>query len=447
MKHFMNRTIILILLALVGSDMYAYDFQVDGIYYNIISPQKLTVEVTYESSSYYNSYSGTVTIPETVEYKEKTFKITSIGQEAFYLCANLNEVIISNKVKKIGGGAFSGCQQLSTIVIPNSVTSIGNGAFSGCSSLTQISLPNDLKEISSYLFKNCTNLKEIIMPTNPNKIGSFAFYNCASIETIAIPGSVESIGDDAFVDCSNLKKIVFEEGEKSLELGHMSKIYTKELSIEFHYGFFHDCPIEEVILNRNLYLSYNNYTGILPTNYYMQDIPPFSFIDTFTKLTIGDRVTWIYPYLFKDCKNLTNIELGENVTEIRNCAFQYCSNVKKIVLGKNISKIEFGALDGLNQLESIYIFSETPPEVGNQSLNKTVYTFADIYVPIGTSEQYKTKKFWKDFVNINEFDPTGINNVTENVETPSIIFDMQGRKLSKVKRGINIINGKKVLIK
>ena len=178
-----------------------------------------------------------------------------------------------------------------------------------------------------------------------------------------------------------------------------------------------------------------------------EDYPPFSFIDTFTKLTIGNRVTYIYSYLFQDCKSLINIELGENVTEIYKHAFDNCSNVKKIVLGSNISKIEYSALSGLNQLESIYVFSDTPPDVGDQSLSKTVYTFADIYVPAGTTEQYKTKKFWKDFVNIHEFDPTGIIDVTEYIETPSIIFDMHGRKLSKVKRGINIINGKKILIK
>ena len=462
----MKRTIILILLALVGLDMYAYDFQVDGIYYSILSPQDLTVEVTYESSSSHN-YSGTVTIPETIEYKNKTLTVTGIGKEAFYMCADLLEVKISNQVKEIGEKAFSYCKQLSSIVLPNSVTSIGDQAFSfctqlssivipnsvtsigssafwNCSSLTQISLPNDLNEISGGLLANCTNLKEIIFPTNPNKIGRSAFKGCTSIETIAIPGSVEFMGDDAFVDCSKLKKIVFEEGEQDIRLGNMSKLYFKDIYADFHYGYFHDCPLEEVILNRNLYWSVQTYSSLTKT---IQDYPPFSLIDTFTKLTIGDNVTKIGSYLFKDCNNLTKIELGENVTEIYSNAFQNCSNVKKIVMGKNISKIHYSALDGLYQLESIYVFSETPPEVGTQSLNKKVYTFADVYVPIGTAEQYKTKKFWKDFVNINEFDPTGIINVTENIETPSIIFDIQGRKLSKTKRGINIINGKKVLIK
>jgi len=443
MKHFMTRTIILILLAFVGSNMYAYDFQVNGIYYNILSPQDLTVEVTYESYDF-NSYSGIVNIPETVEYKNKTFTITSIGEKAFFYCNNLKEVTISNQINKIGESAFYHCSQLSKIVIPNSVVEIGAGTFGECSSLTQISLPSDLKEISNGLFIECTNLKEIIISTNVKTIGLSAFKGCASIETIIIPGSVEEIRNDAFSGCSSLKKVIFEEGENSIGLGKLTKVNHEDYLTILYNGFFHDCPIEEVILNKNMGFDLG---GSVYGNKLTSCYSPFSGIDTFTKLTIGKQVTAISYHLFASCNSLTNIELGDNVTAIYESAFGGCSNVKKITLGKKMSFIGLDALSGLEQLESIYVFSETPPDVSSQSLSNSVYTFADLYVPIGTIEEYKTKDFWKDFINIHEFDPTGINNVTRDTETPSIIFDINGRKLSKAKRGINIINGEKVLVK
>jgi hypothetical protein len=465
MKHFITKLIILILLALIGSDMYAYDFQVDGIYYNILSPQDLTVEVTYESSSNHN-YSGIVNIPETVEYRNKTLTVTGIGKDAFLHCNNLKEVTISNQINEIGDYAFAYCNLLSKVVIPNSVIVIGNCTFDGCnsltqislptelneigsctfrncSSLTQISLPNDLKEISNGLFDGCTNLKEIIIPTNVYRIGPSAFKNCASIETITIPGSVNQIGDDTFVGCSNLKRIVFEKGEDYLSLGKTTKVRSEDSGAIFNYGFFHDCPIEEVILNRDMSFNLNYHNGIK----WVQSDSPFSWIDTLTKLTIGEQVTKIHYYLFSNCHNLVNIEVGENVTEIFSNAFENCSNVKKIIFGKKLLSIQYNALSGLEQLESIYVFSETPPNVGSQSLSNFVYTFADLYVPIGTKEQYKTKDFWKDFINIHEFDPTGIIDVTGDIKTLPIIFDINGRKLSTAKRGINIINGEKVLIK
>ena len=72
----------------------AYDFEVDGIYYNITSMADLTVEVTsngkyeefYDYGYYWKNttpYSGHITIPSTVNYNNRTFEITGIGIAAF----------------------------------------------------------------------------------------------------------------------------------------------------------------------------------------------------------------------------------------------------------------------------------------------------------------------------------------------------------------------------
>ena len=56
-----------------------YDFEYEGIYYNITGSN--TVEVTYRTSDY-NSYSGAVYIPEIVPYNGKPYTVTAIGQNA-----------------------------------------------------------------------------------------------------------------------------------------------------------------------------------------------------------------------------------------------------------------------------------------------------------------------------------------------------------------------------
>ena len=86
-------TIATLLCSLTAS---AHDFEVDGIYYTITSSADLTVEVTYRGNYYYsvdNEYSGAVTIPSTVTYNNKTYRVTSIGSSAFWDCSSLREVI------------------------------------------------------------------------------------------------------------------------------------------------------------------------------------------------------------------------------------------------------------------------------------------------------------------------------------------------------------------
>lgn len=84
----------------------AHDFEVDGIYYNILTTAK--VEITFKGSSYYE-YTGKVEIPESVTYNGKTYSVTSIGDEAFCWCAGLTSITIPNSVTSIGESAFSGC--------------------------------------------------------------------------------------------------------------------------------------------------------------------------------------------------------------------------------------------------------------------------------------------------------------------------------------------------
>ena len=77
---FLLTTIAMLLCSVMAN---AYDFYVDGIYYNITSSTYLKVEVTYVCKgawvSYVSNYSGAVIIPSTVAYEGSTYSVTSIG--------------------------------------------------------------------------------------------------------------------------------------------------------------------------------------------------------------------------------------------------------------------------------------------------------------------------------------------------------------------------------
>ena len=141
--------LILILLPMVSS---ADAVEIDGIYYNLISKNGTNVA---EVTSNPNRYTGSVIIPELVNYGDKDYSVTGIGNSAFEACPDLTSIIIPNSVTIIRSGAFDGCSGLTTITIPSGVTSIGGSAFCGCTNLIDIIIPNNVASIGSWAFAGC----------------------------------------------------------------------------------------------------------------------------------------------------------------------------------------------------------------------------------------------------------------------------------------------------
>ena len=168
---------LLLLVLLMPATVFAYDFEVDGIYYNINGND---VAVTC-SDSWPGTYSGAVVIPATVTYSGTTYSVTSIDDFAFSDCTGLASIFIPNSVTSIGEDAFRYCRGLTSIVIPNSVTSIGDHAFRECTGLTSIVVPNSVTSIGGYAFWDCTGLTSIVIPNSITSIGDVAFRECTGL--------------------------------------------------------------------------------------------------------------------------------------------------------------------------------------------------------------------------------------------------------------------------
>ena len=325
-----------IAVLLCSATVHAYDFEVDGIYYNILSKSELTVEVTKGD----NKYSGEVVILSTVSYKSKTLTVTSIGKEAFSGCSGLTSIEIPNSVTTIEGNAFADCSGLTSIEIPNSVTSIDYGMFHGCSGLTSIEIPNSVTTIGGSMFWGCSGLTSIEIPNSVTSIGRYAFFGCSGLTSIEIPNSVTTIGDNmfngcsgltsieipnsvtsigasAFSGCTALKELRFEDGRRGL----LSLRYNyHNSSVGLGEGLFNDCPLETLYLGRDL--SFPSFKS--------EGYSPFYNVKTLKSVTIGDSVSSIHEYTFANCSGLTSIEIPNSVTHIGDYAFSGCTALKEL---------------------------------------------------------------------------------------------------------------------
>ena len=85
MKNYLRTFWLTAFLLLLCQSISAHDFEVDGIYYNFLSKQDKTVEVTYQGNNFsLDEYAGDVVTPPSVTYQGTTYSVTSIGDHAFY---------------------------------------------------------------------------------------------------------------------------------------------------------------------------------------------------------------------------------------------------------------------------------------------------------------------------------------------------------------------------
>ncbi len=132
MKHLYKISILLLLALLLPVTAIAYDFEVDGIYYNKTSAN--TVKVTYGNINEF-SYGETVVIPSTVVYDGTNYDVTAIGDSSFFTTKTakrsyLKSITIPESVITIGKDAFSECIGLTDVTCLALVPPINDGNFS-----------------------------------------------------------------------------------------------------------------------------------------------------------------------------------------------------------------------------------------------------------------------------------------------------------------------------
>ena len=154
----MKKRIVFFLIFPLSLSGYAFDFLTGGLRYSTNNGGTSVTVIRQDTSI------KKAVIPDKVEYEGRTYKVTSIGAQA-----------------------FSECMRLTSITIPSSVTSIGRIAFDACESLSKFTVAKKnpcFADIEGVLF-------------NKNKDTLLSYPNRKAKQYV-IPSGVVAIHEEAF---------------------------------------------------------------------------------------------------------------------------------------------------------------------------------------------------------------------------------------------------------
>ena len=363
-------------------------------------------------------YKGIMPDNTSVTVKEGT---KSIADYAFSDCEGLTSINIPASVTEVGTGCiFAFCPNLASITVTagnekydsrnncNAIVETGtNTVIAGCKNTT---FPGTVKAIDSYAFFENTSLTSIVIPNNIEKIGDHSFM-FSSLEAIIIGNGLRDIGGYALLACNNLKSI-------------------------------------EVVSSNPYFDSRGGCNAIIET-------ATNTLLEGCMSTVIPNTIKAIEMWAFRRRYHVTRIDIPNSVEKIGRGAFWDMKDLVEVIIGSGVTEIEYtpghvGTFKDCENISTIWCKVDFPFDLEEDNFEDVVYDNATLYVPIGAKSRYMTSIGWSRFKNIVETDdfPTAVSAVKADQPSKAApVYSLSGQRLSQPQKGINIIDGKKVVIK
>ena len=274
--------------------------------------------------------------------------------------------------------------------------------------------------------------------TDDNIVGSYMFYECKNLMSLRLPDSALKIELSAISFCNNLKVLDLPES-------------CEELS---SYGAIDYCErLEQVNIRANLHtIGSNN----------------FSSCPSFKAFNVVDANNWyssVDGVLFsKDKKNLLIYPMGkEDAAYVIPCGTEQISEsafkssiLQELYIPGSITTIGESSFSWCDSLATIWSYVRDLNSVafakdyfGEVTAFEYMNPNCTWNVVEGTSSQYTSSPWWVNTWTIVESIPDGITPLIYGKAENGVWYTLQGVRLGgkPSKRGIYVVNGKKVMIK
>ncbi|MBP3785999.1 MAG: M6 family metalloprotease domain-containing protein [Bacteroidaceae bacterium] len=371
-------------------------------------------------------YSGEVNIPDSVfRFDNSKYCFVAIDSNAFRNCTELTAITIGDRVATIGNGAFRGATALQRVeASPKSpyFMSIDGTLFSLPDS--EATLGED--SITSIIFsENKGNLPTSTSTQRPEEGHVTGFYPTIGATLELIDGTTPTFLW-ASTSSSTIRLRTAAEAKLIIKAPHTFSIDSIQFS-----GSTVSLTADEGTLNGKVWtgeaakVEFTTTATCNITEIFIHmkrtELPTLTLVQTPLTaegtLVVPDGVGRIAPYAMEQ------------------------SRYSKAELPTSIVSVGVNALSA-SGLESLQSMALTPPacDEGNP-FTLVDQTQCELVVDKQAAEAYAAAPYWKDFVNVRTV--TGINN--PQLRSKSAIYDLQGRRVNQLSKGIYIIGNKKII--
>lgn len=373
-KLLLSVVIISLLSALSVYAANEYDFKEGGVFYKILSVPEMTVSVVKGDVE----YTGKVIIPETVNYSNKTFKVTEIGARAFERCYDVTEVALPEGLLIVNNSAFSNCNGLKVCNFPSTLKRIESSAFFN-TSIREVVLPDNLEFLGSSGFSN-SEVEKFVFSNNLTSTGDYQFYK-STIREIVLNEGLEEIGNNCFYSCNHLISIDIPESVR--KIGPQAFSYS---------------VLETV-------------TGMEGVKQILSE--SFSYCKQLKELPNLSSIEQIGSYSFINCTKLKALYLGDNLKSFNLSNIRGCTSLKTLSIGKGIQTISLNKNYSIESvpLKSWTILADEEVPQCTATLPNLFFLDCTLYVPNKMVALYQKAEPWKNFFNIKDVAQSSVEDV------------------------------------
>ena len=260
--------------------------------------------------------------------------LLGIGDEAFFMSGDFEQLIIPDSVVHIGKYAFAmTCVMNGLVTIGNGVERIEADAFHHISA-DSIIIGNSVKYLGNLAFAD-NYLEEIVIPPSVTEIEGNPFGGdikqiISQSEAFVVKEDIlySKDGKELICSFSKEKKLVI---PNSVENVHpyaftysKSEIITLPNSVKsIGWGAFYRAKVKVINLPNGL-----------------RTISELAFKESgLESIVIPNTVECIEAEAFKGCKLLKTVQMSDRIEVIEDFAFSYCSNLEPFELSKSLRAI------------------------------------------------------------------------------------------------------------